>query len=56
MQAITKMTPEQANALRCAASEIIIKLFCAGEKDQLRVLFVTAQEAVKQIEDSPIVR
>lgn len=51
MRRLRTMTHEEANTLRCHASEVIIRLFEAGEKDQLRLLFVTAQEAMRQIED-----
>lgn len=51
MKELRKLTPNEANELRCTASEIIIRLFEAGERDQLQLLHVTAQEAMRQIEE-----
>lgn len=50
-----KLSDEQANELRCIASEIIIKLFMAKQRQQLQLLSVTANEAMKQLEESGLI-
>lgn len=46
------MTDDEANALRCIASEIICKLHTAGQFIQLTVLSKTASRACEMLEDS----
>ena len=46
------MTDDEANELRCMASEIIVKLHTAGQFIQLRILETTAARACQLLQES----
>lgn len=53
MSELRKMSEQEANALRCMAHEIIIKLWRAGKIDHLNLLEQHACSAATDINNQP---